>query len=518
MITRRSFGSILAASAASHWGCGQARDAPAVIRSERDRPMITHGVAAGDVGEGAAVVWSRADRPSRMIVEYATTGSFKDPRRVVGPAALPENDFAAKLALTGLPPGQVVSYRVSFEDLASPKSRSVPVEGRFRTPPGDRADVRFAWGGDVAGQGFGIDPARGGMRIFESIRLARPDFFLHSGDHIYADNPIPAEIRLDDGSTWKNLVTEATSKVAETLDEFRGRYRYNLTDENVRRFNAEVPILAQWDDHEVLNNWYPGEMLDDPRYTVRSVDLLAARARRAFFEHLPTRVHPDDPSRIYRSRRYGPMLEVFLVDQRTYRGPNSANRQAEAGKATAFLGEDQVSWLARSLKASTATWKVVASDMPIGLVVRDGPDAFEALANADNGPPMGRELELASLLRSIKEAAVRNVVWLTADVHYAAAHHYDPSRARFTDFDPFWEFVAGPMNAGTFGPGTLDATFGPEVRFSAVPPGMKPNRPPSEGLQFFGTVRIDGKTGVMTVALNDIAGKMLYSVDLNPTA
>jgi alkaline phosphatase D len=516
MLTRRSFGSILAASAASPRVLAWAQDAPAVIRSDRDRPAITHGVAAGDVGGGSAVVWSRADRPSRMIVEYATTGSFRDPRRVVGPAALPEDDFAAKVVLTGLPMGQQMTYRVSFQDLASPKSWSLPAEGRFRTPPEDRADVRFAWGGDVAGQGFGIDPARGGMRIFESIRAARPDFFLHSGDHIYADNPIPAEIRLDDGSDWKNLVTEPTSKVAETLDEFRARYRYNLTDHNVRQFQAEVPLLAQWDDHETRNNWYPGQILDDPRYTVRSVDLLAARARRAFFEYVPTRVHPDDPSRIYRSIRYGPMLEVFLIDQRTYRGPNSANRQPEPGAATAFLGEDQVAWLARSLKASPATWKVVASDMPIGLVVRDGPGAFEALANADNGPPLGRELELAALLGSLKAGGVRNVVWLTADVHHAAAHRYDPSRARFADFDPFWEFVAGPMNAGTFGPAPLDATFGPEVKFCAVPKGLKPNRPPSEGLQFFGTVRIAGPTGSMTVALHDINGKTLYSVDLDP--
>ena len=74
------------------------------------------------------------------------------------------------------------------------------------------------------------------------------------------------------------------------------------------------------------------------------------------------------------------------------------------------------------------------------------------------------------------------------------------------------------MHAGTFGPGDLDATFGPEVQFCAVPKGMKPNRPPSEGLQFFGTVRIDGQTGVMTVALHDIEGKTLYSVDLDPAA
>ena len=57
---------------------------------------------------------------------------------------------------------------------------------------------------------------------------------------------------------------------------------------------------------------------------------------------------------------------------------------------------------------------------------------------------------------------------MTADVHYCAANHYDPARAAFTDFDPFWEFVAGPIAAGTFGPNELDGTFGPETVFSKV--------------------------------------------------
>ena len=278
-------------------------------------------------------------------------------------------------------------------------------------------------------------------------------------------------------------------------------------DENLRRFNAEVPIVAQWDDHDVLNNWYPAEWLDDARYSVKSVDLLAARARRAFAEYIPSRLHPDDPARVYRTLRHGPSLEVFLLDQRTYRGPNTANRQPERSATSAFLGDEQVRWLSGALKASTATWKVIAGDMPIGLVVRDGPTDYEALANADPGPPLGRELELADLLRSLQADGVRNLVWLTADVHYAAAHHYDPGRAKFTAFDPFWEFVAGPLHAGTFGPGTLDPTFGPEVRFNSIPEGTKPNRPPSDGLQFFGTVRVAGPTRVMTVALHDREGK-----------
>ena len=81
------------------------------------------------------------------------------------------------------------------------------------------------------------------------------------------------------------------SKVAETLAEFRGRYKYNLLDdEHVRRFNAEVPQIWQWDDHEVVNNWSDSKDLSgDPRYTEKNVPLLIARGTRAFLEYAPMR-------------------------------------------------------------------------------------------------------------------------------------------------------------------------------------------------------------------------------------
>ena len=126
----------------------------------------------------------------------------------------------------------------------------------------------------------------------------------------------------------------------------------------------------------------------------------------------------------------------------------------------------------------------------------------------------GREFDIAEILSFIRHAGVRNVVWITADAHYTAAHHYDPARARFTEFDPFWEFVAGPLNAGTYAPGTLDPTFGPQLKFAGTSASTKPNRPPSEGLQFFGTLAVDARTKAMTVKLIDLAGKVLYSVAL----
>ena len=125
----------------------------------------------------------------------------------------------------------------------------------------------------------------------------RPDFFIHSGDTIYADAPIAAEVKLPDGTLWKNLVTEEKSKPAETLAEFRGNFKYNLLDQNLLAFNAEVPMFAQWDDHEVSNNWWPGEDADrrnEHRQTcitrTSNALLLAARASRAFHEYMPLRV------------------------------------------------------------------------------------------------------------------------------------------------------------------------------------------------------------------------------------
>jgi alkaline phosphatase D len=174
----------------------------------------------------------------------------------------------------------------------------------------------------------------------------------------------------------------------------------------------------------------------------------------------------------------------------------------------------QLRWLKRALLASNVTWKVIASDMPLGLMVPDV-NGFEAWGNGD-GPALGRELELAGLLGFIKANDIANVIWLTADVHYAAAHYYDPAKAQFTDFKPFWEFVAGPLHAGTFGPNTLDNTFGPEVRFLSIPEGLKANRPPSDGLQFFGLVKIDGTSEVMTISFHNLLGEKIYSVELTP--
>jgi alkaline phosphatase D len=226
-----------------------------------DRPLITHGLQSGDIGVDSGVVWGRTDRPARMQVEIATTDSFKDIRDGAYVDALPESDFTGKLQIKDLPSGQDIFYRIRFQDLASPTIVGEPMVGRFRTAPTDRRSISFLWSGDQAGQGWGIDEARGGMRLYATMRTNQPDFFIHSGDHIYADMAFPPEVKLPNGEIWRNLVTPEKTKAAETLADYRGNWKYNLLDKNLLAFNAEIPTISQWDDHEVLNNWWPGEPL-----------------------------------------------------------------------------------------------------------------------------------------------------------------------------------------------------------------------------------------------------------------
>ena len=184
-----------------------------------------------------------------------------------------------------------------------------------------------------------------------------------------------------------------------------------------------------------------------------------------------------ESERVYRHIPYGPDLDVFVIDMRSYRGPNTFNRQEAPGAETAFLGRAQIEWLKRKLErvarhlegrspptCPSACWSATAWTPQGAPAVRRPRQRQRPGAR-----PRVRDRRPAALHQA--RATSRNVVWLTADVHYCAAHHYDPSRARFQDFDPFWEFVAGPAERrAPSAPTSLDDTFGPQVVFQKAPP------------------------------------------------
>ncbi|WP_202033268.1 alkaline phosphatase D family protein [Nocardioides sp. WS12] len=492
---------------------------PNFVERRRD---LTTGVRSGEVTTNSAVLWSRAVEPSRMMARLYSGGLLR--RTIRGRWADPRTDFTARMHLTGLAAGREFEAEVWFE---TPEGeRSAPQFASFATAPIHGGAQTIVWSGDTNGQGWGIDRSRGGMTGYRAMLDLRPDLFIHVGDTIYADEPMESsKLLLENGSTWQNELTEEVMVVAETLDHFRGRHRYPLRDDNVREFYAAVPSAVQWDDHETCNNWWPGETIDDERYTERRADVLALRGRRAWQEYQPVPVErlvsaDGDgfaPTRIYRTIPRGQHLDLFLLDMRSFRGSNPEADPRDARAPRGMLGSEQEDWLIASLRRSTATWKVISIDQPLSAPVRQLHD-LDGIANGDHGRPMGREPEIGRILSAIKRYGVKNVVWITADVHYTAANHYSPERATFTDFDPFWEFISGPLHCSPFTarPDELDRTFGPLVHFTHGKDEPLPVKiAPRPDNQHIGQLAI-APSGELTVRLYDAVGTVLWQKTLEP--
>lgn len=464
-------------------------------------PETSWGVQIGDVTSNSALIWSRADRVARLVVQIGNGPE------IAGDDATEATDFTARARLENLAPGARVRFRARFDPLVG-SARSEWLEGSFTTAPVVAQRVRLAWSGDTNGQGWGIDVDRGGMPAYLALAHEAPDLFLHLGDTIYADNPIPPSLDLPDGTRWNNLVLPGKDHVAETLADYRVAHRYPRLSPQVRLASSTIPIASIWDDHEVRNNWFPGEVLEDPRYQRENrIDVLARHARRAFFEYQPTRTTPDQP--MYRVLRYGPLADVFMLDGRAYRTPNDPPVAQGA-----MLGPTQEKWLVEGLRASRAKWKIVASNMPIGLVIGEPAKtvkwASDGWGNENNGLPTEREVELARILTAIR--GVKNMVWLGADVHYAAAHRFDPVRAAYKDFDSFWELVAGPIHATAFGRKNLDLTFGPELAWCSADWDTRGS--PADGKQFIGVLEIDPGRPDLQVKWINARGEIVHRLTI----
>ena len=157
---------------------------------------------------------------------------------------------------------------------------------------------------------------------------------------------------------------------------------------------------------------------------------------------------------------------------------------------------------------------MLAIDLPLGLVVPDGGPRRRASPRATPARRSGASSSSPTCSRSPTGRGSRASCCSPPTCTTRRRTTTTRRARRSNDFDPFWEFVSGPLNAGAFGPNALDGTFGPEAVFVAAPP--RPNVSPLEGFQFFGHVAIDALTRVMTVSLRDLDGVVRYSVELEP--
>ena len=75
---------------------------PGIVRSFQSAPRVTDGIQIGDPLADRVMVWARADRPSRLTVEYSSSEKFTDRRVVTGPVVTAESDFTGRIDLKDL--------------------------------------------------------------------------------------------------------------------------------------------------------------------------------------------------------------------------------------------------------------------------------------------------------------------------------------------------------------------------------------------------------------------------------
>jgi alkaline phosphatase D len=185
---------------------------------------------------------------------------------------------------------------------------------------------------------------------------------------------------------------------------------------------------------------------------------------------------------------------LIILNNRGYR---DADSKADGPDKT-MLGEDQLKWLEQQLLKSDAKVKLVASSVPIS--VPTGKEyARDGWANGDNvnpNDPTGFENEFRKISDFIIEKGIKNVYFVTTDVHYADIIQYDANHDGKTDYR---ELISGPIGAGKSTPKSLDPTFGPERLYA-------------EGDFFnFGVFRVDPASNKATVEIRDESGKIHFS-------
>jgi alkaline phosphatase D len=471
------------------------------LRLARDA-TFAQGVASGEPAPHAITLWTRLqglESPALTRVEVARDAHF---RHVVHHARLPvsgAHDWTARVRVSGLKPGEEYHYRFATADAHSPA-------GRFRTayPAGSRQALRIAF---FSCQEF----TAGYYHAHRDLLTQDVDVVVCLGDYIY-EKAYETPVRPDDSAP--------SDGSAQTLAEYRAKYTLYHTDAYLREVRRNFALVAEWDDHEVEDN-YAGEH-GGGQQAVRRVPFPERRANayRAYFEHMPRRLRADH--RVYGSVPLG-NVELFLLDDRQYRGDQPCNPSDSAlsqpcppsttdDPSRAFLGTPQQAWLKHALSASRARWKLVANQVMITSL--DVPPGNPLNTDAWDGYGAAR----ADLVRHIADDHVENVAFITGDIHTFFTGHVTTSGRRTVRDPELPDPVRGAVHATEFvcgavtSPGIVDRAVTDEAqRVAAAAPvdaavlGSNPQLVyANEAYKGYGLVTAGTDLGVTYRAVHDV--------------
>jgi alkaline phosphatase D len=275
----------------------------------------------------------------RVRLRYGLKQDLSDARTTEWVEVSAANDFIHQFRLSGLSPGSRYHYESQTTGPGGSPEHA-PLRGRFQTaPPADKpSDFRFCV---MTCQGYHDRGHPDGHTIYPSMQALDPVFTCLTGDLVYYDSNEPRA-------------------VTPELARYHWQRMFSLP--RLAEFTTNVATYWLKDDHDtVTNDSWPG---------MKAGTFTFEEGLKIFRQQAPM---SDGPT--YRTYRWGRDLQVWFTEGRDFRSPN----RMPDGPDKTIWGDEQKAWFKRTVKESTAAWKVLVSPTPLV-----GPDRTNKNDNHSN--------------------------------------------------------------------------------------------------------------------------------------
>lgn len=393
-----------------------------------------HGVASGDPLPNSVVLWTRVT-PNRDALpgsglgealtvtwEIATDAAFSS---IVGTGtvtATAASDHTIHVDPMNLAPATVYYYRFRVENgehagAYSPVGRTLTAPAADATPEA----LNFAVA-SCANWESGFFNSYDDMA--KKAHAGEIDFVAFLGDYIYEygtgeyvgkKGPVRAH-----HPSWEIVA----------LEDYRIRYGRYRTDANLQAAHAAAPWVVIWDDHESANNaWREGAENHTDSVAEGQWAWRYGNALQAYYEWMPIRQKaPSEQGHLYRSIRFGTLMELTLMDLRSYRdAETTSDKYGDPNRS--MLGSEQFQWLEGVISSNDTTWMVLGNSVmvaPMRIMTIPGDDAANAGLTAIKGSTSGFAMNSdqwdgysanRDQLLAMLEARGKKNFFITGDIH-----------------------------------------------------------------------------------------------------
>lgn len=363
------------------------------------KELLQSGPMLGYTDMMETMLWVQTTEAALVQIAYSEKDTTDEKKYTDGIHTHKKDGFTAHLLADEVEPGKVYEYELYINKkkvkLNYPTEFQTQKLWQWRTDP---PDFKMALGScffvsekkyDRPGKPYGGD-----YHIFKSIHKMRPDVMLWLGDNTY--------LREVD---WY------------TRTGFLHRYTHTRSLAELQPLLASTHHYAIWDDHDFGPN-------DSDRSFVHKG--LAKEIFKSFWANPSYGLEGKEG--ITTMFKFADM-DFFMLDNRTFRNPN----WRKSGEQV-LLGKDQMEWLIDALVASRAPFKFVC----IGGQVLNTRKKYESYINLCPD-------ERTYMLDRINEEGIKNVIFLTGDVHHA-----EMSKMELPNGSMVYDLTVSPLTSGVY--------------------------------------------------------------------